>query len=770
MLNQLIHGNNQASIINDSIFKIHTGGPVDPFVFESLAYIKAYHPSVFSVYEGRLLYVMGLFYKTGEPNSLLEEAYQIFADAIEQDTGKRFTPLQASAFKGILGNKYFSFSAPTSAGKSFLFRELILKTQGDIVIVVPSRALIAEYYEEVVSLVDRSVLVLQFVEDVNRSKAMRRVFIVTPERGSELFKYESNFNISLILLDEAHISEEEVRGMTFDSFVRRADRHFPLAKKVFAHPFISNPQAQLTKHGFLEDSDSHNYNLFTVGKIFVSAKPDGFEYFSPNIECSNVPITDDLPFVVLSSGGTMLVYISKAKIYGGEFVESFGRYIDVCPDVVSKKALDLIDELKVFIGAGGDNSDKHSTLIDMMKKGIVIHHGSMPLKARLIIERFIKSGFARICFATSTLSQGINMPFDLVWVDNFSNMTPMVLKNLIGRSGRTTNVKGYFDFGYTIINKKNINTFKERYRELVVLSPDSSLDDPVDNVHEDLRDLVEAVKEETFDLDLHLTDSQVERLKKADVDKDILLVLDGLFHDGFLITAEQYYDLGETRRRNIKVALKNIYVQHLRRKTLTTAEVSVLSAAIPILLWYVQGKSFSEIVSLRYSFLSKRDDRRKIYRRHKIGEIDSSQMKRELGELIIRYSPIPSSLPNAALRSQGLYPKSASVTEIDFDLVVYDTYDYLDKVVGLSLADPLCAAFSIYFNTHADQRAKALSNYIRYGTNDVVDIWLLKYGFGFEDIEWIRGYVVSVDEMAIVFREDIKDVSEKNYELVARYL
>lgn len=770
MLNDLINGIGVKSSINRYIFEIHTNGPVNPSIFECLAYIKVYHPKIFSEHEGRLLFAMGLFYKTQEVGSLFEAAYQTFADAIEQDIGKRFTPLQASAYKGIMSNKYFSFSAPTSAGKSFLFRELIQKTVGDIVIVVPSRALIAEYYEEVISLVDKTVLVLQFVEDVNKLRAARRVFIVTPERGAELFKHGKSFDVSLVLLDEAHISEEQVRGMTFDSFVRRADRHFPKAKKVFAHPFVENPGAQLAKHGFNESSAANNYNLFTVGKIFVLADLNKFEYFSPNFNCQNVPLEDNLPRVVIAGGGTMLVYISKVKIYGGDYLQSFGQYIELCQEITAVKALDLIDELKLFIGAGGEDSDKHSTLIDMMKKGIVIHHGSMPLKARLLIERFIKGGFARICFATSTLSQGINMPFDVVWVDNFTSMTPMVLKDLIGRSGRTTAVKGNFDYGYTIINKRNIRTFKERYGDLVSLSPTSTLDQPIDDVHEDLRDLVEAVKQESFDLDLHLTESQVERLKKADVNKDILSVLDALFIDGFLITAEQYYKLGDYTRRNLKSALKNIYVQHLRRKTLTTAETSVLSAAIPILLWYVQGKSFSEIVSLRYSFLSKRDERRKVYRGFKNQQISFDEMKLELSRLKIRYSPIPSSLPNLELRRKGLYPENASVTEIDFDLVVYDTYDYLDKVVGLSLADPVCAAFTLYFNSVGDERAKALSNYIRYGTNNEVDIWLLKYGFGFEDIEWLRGYVVSVNEVEIIFRDEIKGVSEKNYALVERYI
>ena len=96
---------------------------------------------------------------------------------------------------------------------------------------------------------------------------------------------------------------------------------------------------------------------------------------------------------------------------------------------------------------------------------LVIHHGSMPLKGRLLIEEFIKNNHAKICFATSTLSQGVNMPFDIVWIDNFRNMDVLSLKNLIGRSGRSTMNRNSFDFGYTVVNSKSLNTFTRRYKE-----------------------------------------------------------------------------------------------------------------------------------------------------------------------------------------------------------------------------------------------------------------------------------------------------------------
>ena len=45
--------------------------------------------------------------------------------------------------------KTFSFSAPTSTGKSFVFRNLIKTADYDVAVIVPSRALINEYFDRV---------------------------------------------------------------------------------------------------------------------------------------------------------------------------------------------------------------------------------------------------------------------------------------------------------------------------------------------------------------------------------------------------------------------------------------------------------------------------------------------------------------------------------------------------------------------------------------------------------------------------------------------
>ena len=96
------------------------------------------------------------------------------------------------------------------ARKSFVFRHIITSSTKDIAVVVPSRALINEYYDRVSELVNtKEVNVLSFVDQINTKHAKRNVFILTPERARELFKNKQWIDLEYILLDEAQLSDED---------------------------------------------------------------------------------------------------------------------------------------------------------------------------------------------------------------------------------------------------------------------------------------------------------------------------------------------------------------------------------------------------------------------------------------------------------------------------------------------------------------------------------------------------------------------------------
>ena len=774
---KIIRAKNVDKIITDIINKMYQEGPVSNVDLERLAYIKLFHPNIFKLYESKILYLMGLFYKPLKPNSLVEMAYYAYAKDVQENFKNSFTPLQVNMIKNIAEKKYFSFSAPTSSGKSYLFMDLIKNYSNDIVIIVPSRALIAEYLEKTLKLLkdNKDVLVLQFVENINIKHTKRRVFILTPERARELFKYKNLFNIGLFLIDEAQLSEEKLRGLTFDSLIRRINTTFPQATKVFAHPFIKNPEAQFDKHHIAGDCAHQNYKQNSVGKIFLTpVKGDIFAYrptFKPN---SYYYTRNIIKKILQKNDSAILIYASKTKIYNKKLLEEFKEYFELCKNITDPQALEIIKELQEYIGATEDN--KVSNLIKMMKKGIVIHHGSIPLKVRFLIEKFINLGYAKICFATSTLLQGINMPFDLVWIDNYrfsgdENKRALELKNLIGRAGRNKSSLACFDYGYVVIPKKNYNNFLERMNIESQIKNSSELDnEDFTSYAEDVKDLVEATRNNTFNDELQITELQKERIKNANLDSDIKFILDNMFIDNCIINASDYKNMDNNIREQVKKSFKNIFVKHLRRNDLTEAEQSVLSVALRILLWRVQGRSFSQIVAFRYNYITDDERRNDLKRQLKEELISEKEYRKQIASIKLKYSQVPTDLPNAKAFQKSLFDKNATSKDFDYDSLVYDTYEYLDTVLSFSLSNPLSAAFQIYYDKTNDYRALSMINCLKYGTNDSKEIMLLRYGFEFEELEWIVPCVSFIDDNEIIFNEEeVQKLELEKRKIINRY-
>ena len=201
LIRQIKCGENLTEIANYALDCLYKDGPVDTVVLEIVSYLKIFQPDFFKAIENDVIEIMGLFFKSPTPETLQGVVFDIYAQHIRENWGDNYTPMQADILKQINSKQCFSFSAPTSTGKSFVFRNVILKSQKDIVVVVPSRALINEYYDRICSIVDvKEVNVLTFVEHINTKHAKRNVFILTPERARELFKKNLGWILSLYFL------------------------------------------------------------------------------------------------------------------------------------------------------------------------------------------------------------------------------------------------------------------------------------------------------------------------------------------------------------------------------------------------------------------------------------------------------------------------------------------------------------------------------------------------------------------------------------------
>lgn len=774
IIEQIINGNNLESIIETVIQSIYINGPIIQSDLEILTYFKYFQNEFFVNYENTVIQLMGLFYKNVQVENISTQIMEDYKNSIIDTFGKKFTPIQADIYANSIYTDSFSFSSGTSTGKSFVFNEIVKNASKDVVIIVPSRALINEYLIKINDYItSKDVNILPFVDFINQFKCKRNIFILTPERAKELFKYKNKINLEYILFDEAQLSDEKTsRSIIFDSIVRRTDKYFPNAKKLFAQPFVENPEAQLIKNNIINNkSISSNYKEKNVGQMYISYNENEFYCFgldknlmgNKKLKLNFDPIEN-----IILNGGTILIYTHKSKIYSGKIFENFKKYIDLCSDLTDENALRLINDFKKLIG-GSDNkySSSYSKILYYMKKGIILHHGSLPLQARVVIEKFTKSGFCRLCFSTSTLVQGINMPFDLVWLDCFEASNPLNVRNIIGRAGRSTTVSK-FDFGIVVMKDSNKSEFRRIMSSNIYLKQESILDTSQE-LSDELNEYREAVNNNTIDDNYNLTYKEIDRITEENTLENAKDILNLLFIDDNIITGEQFSLLERSKREEIYNKFQDVYKFYLNNRELSPGEKGVIATAVRILIWQIQGKTFKQIVGYRYSYLRKTNIIRLLLK--KIKESTSPDEIEKLKNIMFsekaKFTTKCLDIPNKNLPNIPLF--NCEAYNIDYDLLVYDTYDYVDKIIGFKLKDVYYALFDKLFILTGDSRAKKLSQYIKYGTIDEMEILLLRYGYSFETIDWLKNYVYNITENEIIFR-NLDDLSPDKIREIGRYL
>lgn len=538
-IKNIIEGREVEALLQATIDNIFVNGPVSISDMETLSYIKCYHAELFERYKQSILLASGLFYKplNTEAKNLKELILQDYREVISTNLAGNYTPMQADLLKSVDKNNVFSFSAPTSTGKSYVFRRLIESSEHDVVIVVPSRALINEYYLNLTkSIVDTSINILTYIDIINRAHSTRNVFIVTPERCGMIFNHVNDLRIDLMLFDEAQLSDEmSVRGLYYDGLVRRCYHSFPEAKFVFAHPFIANPDAQIVKNHLTgQYSDSKAYSFRNIGQMFLLYNSDKNKYYHFGIDKSIMGGTrTDCYFDpierAIHTNGTVLVYMSKSKVVNYDFLREYDRYVRMCPEINAEIVDDIIEELKQYTGGNtSENGYYYSRFISLLRRGIVIHHGSMPLRTRTLVEKFVNNKLCRLCFSTSTLEQGINMPFDVVVLDRFENSKPLAIKNLIGRAGRSSD-KDDFDIGYVVVTSDaNMTNLRNILLKESIIKDFSSLDRQ-DALDEDFHDYKEAINNHTMDDRFNMPPVVLQRVVEGDGSQEVRDVLDIMF-------------------------------------------------------------------------------------------------------------------------------------------------------------------------------------------------------------------------------------------------
>ena len=116
-------------------------------------------------------------------------------------------------------------------------------------------------------------------------------------------------------------------------------------------------------------------------------------------------------------------------------------------DEQTKQRLD--DARAVCVDYCGEGSYE----VSLLDKGIASNHGQMPQQVRRVMVDLVSIGICPITIATATLTEGVNLPFDIIFVPSITRSSeqnlyvPKIIstaefRNLAGRAGRPGAGKG----------------------------------------------------------------------------------------------------------------------------------------------------------------------------------------------------------------------------------------------------------------------------------------------------------------------------------------
>jgi hypothetical protein len=436
------------------------------------ARVKAYHlisllepfikqKSVFKVISASVYSKMGLFALDFDFDILPEER-RLESDFKKRfyttDCGKyHFTDSQFSIYAEMKDAPCYSFSGPTSLGKSFLIKRFveaeIIKAQSNLVILVPSRALISQFRVELNNecgeqLKNNNYQVVANVSG-NEDPEKRYVFILTPERLLNFHSSKVKLEIGFLFVDEAHKMSEDgenaERSITEYNAIDLTIKKYPDIKVYFSSPNILNPEVFLDlfnknikySKSVEESPVAQNLYVVDVGRNSIKSYVDQDIF---NIEASiinDLESVDDFIFAIGKNQHSNMVYCSsRDKSIGNAY--SFSKRIT--ENKLTESLSEAIEKISSYI-------HESYYLVECLKKGVAYHHGQLPLVVRNIIEDLFRNGNIDFIFCTPTLIEGINMPTKNIFINcedkirltndrkRNANKT-LTFWNLAGRAGR----------------------------------------------------------------------------------------------------------------------------------------------------------------------------------------------------------------------------------------------------------------------------------------------------------------------------------------------
>ncbi len=367
-------------------------------------------------------------------------------------------------------NRYF-LSASTSFGKTFLVYEIIKKMNyKNVLLVFPTIALLSENLERIQEDSAYSyfhenftIHTLSKIEDEEYTE--QNIFLFTPERLlSYLDNSDSRLNVDFVFVDEAYkldneyIIDEEMKENERDLAYRMALYHvfnlFPNVDALLAGPYISFYDREKVDYNSSFDNFLIDRRIKLLNKNDIEiVNKDVISIKSAKVEpkLNNLLFTDNNG-ITLSQKSDRLNKIIE-YFYSQVTPENCiiynstkGQVEKTAREIIDGKVINQLDtsKYKELLEHIAKKYTKEWIVYKALKKGIGIHHGSIPKYIQKeIINLFNEpNGGLFALVSTTTITEGVNTSAkNIIVLSGKKGLKPLKkfdAKNIMGRAGRFT--------------------------------------------------------------------------------------------------------------------------------------------------------------------------------------------------------------------------------------------------------------------------------------------------------------------------------------------
>lgn len=400
----------------------------------------------------------------------IERQHPLFSLLPAQQEALRRSLLDSSRMAIVL-------QMPTSSGKTLLAEFSIIQTfdafrntKIRIVYLVPTRALVTQIRQTLTE--DLSPLGIKvsmassaFEEDpfeIQLLNGTEGVIVSTPEKLDLLLKVYPEWlsTLRLVVVDEAHLIQDNERGARLELLLANIRREQPNARLLLLTPFMENAQ-QIAEWLSKERPNSISVFWRPTNVLLGVAKVSGartkrflnIDWSDPyNLENPprSLKIPTDKPRRELSTNLNRVLFLAqKFKKLGTVLTLFSASPADAekaairQADIESKIASDeLTPQIRVAIALARHEFGSDSKLAYCLERGVAFHHSSLSPMIRYLIEDQIKEKKINFIAATSTLAQGMNFPVSTILIHSvhkpfgLGDFTPAEFWNIAGRAGR----------------------------------------------------------------------------------------------------------------------------------------------------------------------------------------------------------------------------------------------------------------------------------------------------------------------------------------------